>query len=290
MITVESLCKSYGSKQVLDNVSFDCQPGTVTGFLGSNGAGKSTTMRIICGLSNADSGSACVSGLSYAQIPNPGREVGVMLDASAIHPGRTGRETLRIVAETMGVKRSTADQLLEQVGLADAATKVVRDYSLGMRQRLGIASALVGQPRTLILDEPANGLDPQGILWMRELLKGFAERGGTVLLSSHLLSEIEQIADRLVVIADGSLAFAGAQSELLQSARVRVCSSNDKLLAQFLEFSSMNVIHDADGALLVDGEPGAISQLAATKGIVLFELTKSRGSSLEDVFLRMTKR
>lgn len=201
MIAVQQLTKRYGRHTAVDDVSFHCEPGTVTGFLGPNGAGKSTTMRMICGLTPPTSGTATVAGHPYRHLPNPGRTVGVLLDASAQHAGRTGREALALSAATMGVDRRAVGELLDRVGLNGAAARRrVRAYSLGMRQRLGLAHALLGDPQVLVLDEPANGLDPEGIFWMRGLLRDFADRGGTVLLSSHLLREVEAVADRLVVI------------------------------------------------------------------------------------------
>ena len=201
MITVEYVTRTYGDFTAVDDVTFTAEPGRVTGFLGPNGAGKSTTMRIIVGLTPPDAGTAHGLGRRFADLPNPGLEVGVLLDASAQHAGRTGREVLTSPQRTMGLPGARVDEMLELVGLtAGEAARRVRDYSLGMRQRLGIAHALLGDPEVLILDEPANGLDPAGIRWMRGLLRGFADRGGTVLLSSHLLHEIEVIADDLVVI------------------------------------------------------------------------------------------
>ena len=196
MITVEGLTRKYGSFTAVDNVSFVCQPGRVTGFLGPNGAGKTTTMRVMVGLTPPTAGRVTIGGHLYSDIPNPGRHVGVLLDASAQHAGRTGREILELGARTMGLPATRVDEMLELVSLTPVeAKRRLRNYSLGMRQRLGIAHALLGDPSVLILDEPANGLDPAGIRWMRGLLKGYAERGGTVLLSSHLLHEVEQIAD-----------------------------------------------------------------------------------------------
>jgi len=200
MIRVESLSKSYGAHAAVDDVSFTALPGRVTGFLGPNGAGKSTTMRVMVGLTPPSSGDVRVLDRRFRDLPDPGREVGVLLDASAQHAGRTGREILTIAARTMGLPRSRVDEMLRRVSLTpQEAGRRVRNYSLGMRQRLGIATALLGDPEVLILDEPANGLDPAGIRWMRDLLRGFADDGGTVLLSSHLLHEIEVIADDLVV-------------------------------------------------------------------------------------------
>jgi ABC-2 type transport system ATP-binding protein len=219
MITVDSVTRTYGDFTAVDDVSFTAQPGRVTGFLGPNGAGKSTTMRIIVGLTAATSGTATVSGRSYVDLPNPGLEVGVLLDASAQHAGRTGREILTIAQRFMGLPRRRVEEMLELVSLTpQEASRRVRDYSLGMRQRLGIATALIGEPEVLILDEPANGLDPAGIRWMRGLLREYADRGGTVLLSSHLLHEIEVIADDLVVIGNGRIVAQGAKSDLLRSA------------------------------------------------------------------------
>jgi ABC-2 type transport system ATP-binding protein len=216
MIESDGLTKRLGGRTVVDDVSFRCEPGTVTGFVGPNGAGKSTTLRMICGLAEPSAGRATVLGTAYRAIPNPGRHVGVLLDASAQHGGRTGEETLAIAAMTLGVGRDRVRAVLEDVGLAGrAAGKRVRTYSLGMRQRLGIAHALLGEPEVLILDEPANGLDPEGIVWMRRLLRDFADRAGTVLLSSHLLREVEKIADELVVIGDGRIVADGATDELL---------------------------------------------------------------------------
>jgi ABC-2 type transport system ATP-binding protein len=216
MIESDGLTKRLGGRTVVDDVSFRCEPGTVTGFVGPNGAGKSTTLRMICGLAEPSSGRATVLGTAYRAIPNPGRHVGVLLDASAQHGGRTGAETLAIAARTLGVGRERVAAVLDDVGLAgSAARKRVRTYSLGMRQRLGIAHALLGEPEVLILDEPANGLDPEGIVWMRRLLRDFADRAGTVLLSSHLLREVEKIADQLVVIGDGRIVTDGATDELL---------------------------------------------------------------------------
>jgi len=216
MIQTNGLTKQLGGRTVVSDVTFRCEPGTVTGFLGPNGAGKTTTMRMICGFARADSGRAAVLGGAYRELPNPGRRVGVLLDASAQHAGRRGREALALSAQTMGVEEARVDELLDLVGLEkSAARKRVRQYSLGMRQRLGIANALIGEPEVLILDEPANGLDPEGMRWMRGLLRDFAERGGTVLLSSHLLAEVEAVADRMMIIGGGRIQAQGTRAELL---------------------------------------------------------------------------
>src|SRR5262245_32078877 len=216
MITVESLTRKYAGFTAVDNVSFTALPGRVTGFLGPNGAGKSTTMRVMVGLTVPTSGTATINGERFADLPNPGLEVGVLLDASAQHAGRTGREILTTAADTMGLPRTRVDEMIELVSLTPTeAKRRVRNYSLGMRQRLGIATALLGDPKVLILDEPANGLDPAGIRWMRDLLRGYANKGGTVLLSSHLLHEIEVIADYLVVLEYGQLGAWRTKEELL---------------------------------------------------------------------------
>jgi ABC-2 type transport system ATP-binding protein len=218
-IEVAGLSKSYGRQQVVADVSFTVRPGSVTGFLGPNGAGKSTTLRILVGLASPGSGRACVLGGAYTALPNPGLRVGVLLDASAQHNGRSGREALALSALVMGLPARRADEMLERVGLSQAeGRRRIGNYSLGMRQRLGIAHALLGGPDLLILDEPANGLDPAGIHWMRTLLRDFADRGGAVLLSSHLLREIEVIADHLVVIGGGRVLADGTREELLAGA------------------------------------------------------------------------
>ena len=206
MITVSHLTKKYGRLTAVDDVSFGVEAGSVTGFLGPNGAGKSTTLKCIVGLSQPTSGTATVFGRPFVTLSNPAFRIGVLLDASAMHPGRTGRETLITAATVIGTPRARIDEVLELVGLTQAeARRRVGAYSLGMRQRLGVAVALLGNPRTLILDEPANGLDPQGIRWMRTLLRDFADRGGAVLLSSHLLHEVQLIADRVVMIGSGRI-------------------------------------------------------------------------------------
>lgn len=218
MIELTHLTKRYGDKTVVDDLSLTCHPGTVTGFLGPNGAGKSTTLRMLTGLTRRTEGAARIAGVAYGSLPNPGRVVGVMLDASAQHPGRTGRESLRVAASLLGLGRARADEVLEQVGLTSAAQRRVGRYSLGMRQRLGLGVALLGDPAVLVLDEPGNGLDPEGIRWLRRLLRAFADRGGTVLLSSHLLLEVEATADHLAVISAGHVVAQGALTTLLRDA------------------------------------------------------------------------
>jgi len=291
MIEAQGLSKRLGGRLVVSDVSLRCEPGTVTGFLGPNGAGKTTTLRMLCGLSHPDAGSATVLGVPYAQLPNPGREVGVLLDAAAQHPGRRGREALAVSAQTMGVSPARVDELLDRVGLErSAARKRVRAYSLGMRQRLGIAHALLGDPRVLILDEPANGLDPEGIRWMRELLRDFADRGGTVLLSSHLLREVEMVADRLVIIANGRIVAAGTRAELLSNVGSTVVQATDAAaLGAALSAAGLAAqASGADGAYVVDAEPEAVGRAALDGGVVLTRLGPSESAGLEDLFFDLT--
>lgn len=219
MITVTNLVKRYGDVLAVDDVSFSAEPGRVTGFLGPNGAGKSTTMRILTGLTPATSGAALVLGRPYSALTNPGRHVGVLLDASAQHAGRTGREVLTLGAMTLGIDRRRVDQMLELVGLTPKeGNRRIRNYSLGMRQRLGIAHALLGDPEVLVLDEPANGLDPAGMRWLRTLLRDFAAEGGTVLLSSHVLAEVAQTVDDVVVIGHGRCLAQGPVTDFTRDA------------------------------------------------------------------------
>ncbi len=288
MITVDNLSKRYGRTTAVESVSFECLPGTITGFLGPNGAGKSTTLRMLTGLTPATSGEALVAGRRYRDLPNPGRVVGVMLDAAAAHAGRTGRETLRVAGEVLRTSAADADAMLERVGLADAAGRRVGQYSLGMRQRLGIAVALLGDPAALVLDEPANGLDPEGIRWMRELLQDFASRGGTVLLSSHLLSEVQATVDRLVVIGRGRIVAQGDLHELLAGSGTRVRGLDPVALASALEAAGLAVTAAPDGALTVDAPAEQVGRVAAAAGQVLVELRAADGAGLEELFFSLT--
>ena len=289
MITVESLTRKYGRYTAVAHVSFSALPGRVTGFLGPNGAGKSTTMRVMVGLTSPTSGTATINGEHFADLPNPGLEVGVLLDASAQHAGRTGRETLTMAAMTMGLPRRRVDEMLDLVSLTKGESeRRVRNYSLGMRQRLGIATALIGGPRVLILDEPANGLDPAGIRWMRDLLRGYADQGGTVLLSSHLLHEIEVIADDLVVIGNGRIVAQGTKDELLAAAGTVVRSPDLTRLAQALTDAGLSVSPSGDGALRTDASSDAVGRVALAAGCALTELKSADGAGLEDMFLELT--
>ncbi len=288
MISVESLTKQYGPFTAVDHVSFTAATGRVTGFLGPNGAGKSTTMRVMVGLTRASSGRVTITGRDYRELVNPGLEVGVLLDASAQHAGRTGREILTIAQRTMGLPKARVAETLARVGLTEEeAERRVRNYSLGMRQRLGIATALIGDPEVLILDEPANGLDPAGIRWMRDLLRGFADDGGTVLLSSHLLHEIEVIADDIVVIGQGRIVAQGSKSELLAAAGTLVRTADVDRLARALHEAAV-VTTPIDGGLRADADPELVGETAHRAGVALRELRAADGAGLEEMFLELT--
>ncbi len=290
MIEARGLTKRLGGRVVVDGVTFGCAPGTVTGFLGPNGAGKTTTMRMLCGLLAPDAGSARVLGGSYRDLPNPGRRVGVLLDASAQHAGRRGREALAVSAQLMGVPEARVDALLALVGLDRAAArKRVRAYSLGMRQRLGLAHALLGDPEVLILDEPANGLDPEGMRWMRELLRGFAERGGTVLLSSHLLAEVEAVADQLVIVTGGKVAALGARDELLEGTGTLVRARDEAALLAALDRAELSAAPAEGGGLVVGAEPEAVGRVALEAEVALLHLAPAAGAGLEDLFFELTR-
>ncbi|MFQ6170087.1 ATP-binding cassette domain-containing protein [Oryzobacter sp. R7] len=290
MITVEHLTKRYGGGALaVDDVTFTAATGRVTGFLGPNGAGKSTTMRIMVGLTPATSGTATIDGRRFVELPNPGTEVGVLLDASAQHAGRTGREILTLAQRTMGLPRGRVEAMLDLVGLtAVEADRRVRNYSLGMRQRLGIATALLGQPHVLVLDEPANGLDPAGIRWMRDLLRGFADSGGTVLLSSHLLHEIEVVADDIVVIGGGRIVASGTKTELLAGAGTIARATSTTTLAAALERTGHGVTLRADGSLHTDAATTLVGEVALSLGLALTELRAADGAGLEEMFLDLT--
>jgi len=289
MIEIRQLTKVYGGFTAVDDVSFTCQTGQVTGFLGPNGAGKSTTMRMMVGLTPPTAGDVLIDGQHYEDLPNPGLDVGVLLDAGAQHGGRTGREVLTLGALTMGLPKARIEEMLELVGLSRSESKRrVRDYSLGMKQRLGLAHALLGDPRVLILDEPANGLDPAGIRWMRDLLDDFARRGGTVLLSSHLLREMEAVADRIVVIGRGRVVAEGHKDDLLRQAGTFVRSTDDGALALALRQGGAGVEELATGGLSVEAEPVDVGRAAAAAGVVLAELRAADSRGLEDLFLELT--
>ncbi len=288
MITVQHLTKRYGPHTAVDDVSFVAEPGRVTGFLGPNGAGKSTTMRIMVGLTPPTHGEVRIAGRHYRDLANPGRLVGVLLDASAQHAGRTGREILTIGAETMGLPRTRVEELLERVSLSPVeARRRLRDYSLGMRQRLGIAHALLGDPSILVLDEPANGLDPAGIHWMRGLLGDYAAGGGTVLLSSHLLHEVERVADDLVLIGRGRIVAQGTKDELLQARGAYVEAVRQPDLVRALETAGICTTTSGSG-VRSDADPRQVGAVAAAHGIALDLLRPAEGAGLEDLFLQLT--
>jgi ABC-2 type transport system ATP-binding protein len=290
MIESQNLRKRFGGRTVVDDVSFLVEPGTVTGFLGANGAGKTTTLRMLAGLSEPDEGQAIVLGGRYRDLPNPGRRVGVLLDASAQHGGRRGREALAVSAQLMGVDQGRVDLLLDLVGLdRSAARKRVRHYSLGMRQRLGIAHALLGDPEVLILDEPANGLDPPGMRWMRELLRDFANRGGTVLLSSHLLNEVDLLADRLVIIDLGRIVAEGSHAELLAGAGTLVRADDEAALRTALDAAGLPARAAPDGGLVVDAEPRRVGQAALAGRVAISGLGPAGNAGLEQLFFDLVE-
>ena len=288
MITIDALTKKYGRTTVVDGVSFVAHPGRVTGFLGPNGAGKSTTMRMVVGLTKPTSGSSTVAGRPFADLPNPGREIGVMLDASAQHAGRTGREILTIVQQTLGLR--------QQPGRRDARPRQPhRGRGRPSRRQLlarhaaaaGDRSALIGNPGVLMLDEPANGLDPAGIRWMRDLLRGFADQGGTVLLSSHLLREVEIIADDIVMIGHGRIVCEGSKADLLRSMGTIVRADDLTALRRALHAVGIETTESDQGGVATPAEPARVGQAAFAAGIALTELRTADGG-LEDMFLELT--
>jgi len=283
----ERVTKSYGHEVVVDDLTFTVQPGRVTGFLGPNGAGKSTAMKILLDLAKADHGRATIGGTRYREMRGPARTVGVVLEPNAFHPGRTGRNHLRILADGAGIESRRITEMLGAVGLTHAADRHVGGYSLGMRQRLGLAAALLGDPPVLVLDEPGNGLDPQGIRWLRDLLRERAAAGGTVFVSSHLLAEVEHLADEIVVLSHGQLVATGTLSELQQvGTSVRAVSTD--ALTHLLTAAGGTVLAGGEGQLVVRGLGiGEIGDRAFAAGIALHELSPQAGS-LEELFLEWT--
>ncbi|MET8751677.1 ABC transporter ATP-binding protein [Streptomyces sp. NPDC004667] len=292
MIEATALTKSYGGRTVVDHLSFQARPGVVTGFLGPNGAGKSTTMRMIMGLDRPTSGSATVNGRRYEALAAPMREIGALLDAKALYAPRRAADHLWCLARANGIGRRRVTEVLEMVGLQDAGRRRAGGFSLGMGQRLGLAGALLGDPPVLMLDEPVNGLDPEGIIWIRTLLRSLAAEGRTVLLSSHLMSEMEHTADHLVVIGQGRLIAAMSMQELIDSSSrtcVRVRAVEPERLAALLARTGAGVEQEADGLLSVTGlDTGQVSDIAAHGGIALRELAAHR-SSLEEAYLELTQ-
>ncbi|TDC59493.1 ATP-binding cassette domain-containing protein [Micromonospora sp. KC207] len=292
-IVVSGLTKQYKNVRAVDNLSFTVEPGRVTGFLGPNGAGKTTTLRMLLNLVTPTGGTATIGGHRYADLADPLRHVGAVLEASSAHKGRTGVNHLRVICAAAGLPKSRADEALALVGLTPAAKRKFKGYSLGMKQRLGIAAAMLGDPRVLILDEPANGLDPEGIRWMRGFLKGLALEGRTVLVSSHLLSEMQLLADDVVIIAAGKLVRQGPVEQVLGSmaqsdGRVRVRTPQADELVAALRKQSATVETGEHGVLLVSGaDAPAIGKVALAAGVELHELTPER-PDLERVFLELT--
>ena len=290
-VEISGISKHFGSVQAVSDLSFSVEAGRVTGFLGPNGAGKSTTLRILLGLVHADGGSATFHGQRFEKLPEPSSEVGAVLEDASFHPGRSGRNHLRILAAAGGHPASRVDQVLELVGIANAGNRRVGGYSMGMRQRLAIAAALLGDPEVLILDEPANGLDPPGIRWMRELLRSEAGRGRAVLVSSHLLSEVSQSVDDVVVISRGKLRAAGSLQQVLGQAEggvTRVRAGDREALGRALANAGFEYEADDSGALLVRGVSShEVGEAANEHRVALAELV-AVGPSLEDVFFELT--
>ena len=290
MIEVDRLTKRYGKTIAVDDLSFRVTPGRITGFLGPNGAGKTTTLKAVLGLVHPTSGTTTVFGKPYRELDDPLRRVGAVLETSRYHPGRSGRNHLRVVAAQAAVPNARVDEVLQLVAMKEPAKRRVGGYSMGMRQRLGLAAALLGEPELLVLDEPANGLDPAGIRWLRDLLRSLASQGRTILISSHVLAEVEQIADEVVIIHRGRFVAQSTTRDLAERAAgaVRVRSPEAARLREVLATEGMTVAESDDGALSVsDGTAPRVGELAAANGIVLHELMTER-ATLEEAFLELT--
>jgi ABC-2 type transport system ATP-binding protein len=286
-ITVRGLTKRYGTTLAVDDLSFEVERGKVTGFLGPNGAGKTTTLRVLLGLAPADAGDALVLGQPYRALDRPSRRVGTLLDGAGFHPSRTARNHLRVLAATAGIAEARVEEVLHHVELAEAADRKVGAFSLGMRRRLGLASALLGEPEVLVLDEPANGLDPAGIRWLRESLRSFAAAGGTVLVSSHVLAEVAQTADQVVVVNRGSLVTHTTVDDLTAGRTVWVRTSDrDRLRRALVAAGGRVQVTGPDGLAVADVAQELVGEKAASEGLVVYELT-TRGETLEDVFLEL---
>lgn len=292
MIEANNLMKRYGDKTAVDDLSFTVEPGRVTGFLGPNGAGKSTTMRLLLGLDRPDRGDATINGLHYRDMPQPMRVVGALLEARAVHTGRTAYDHLLCLAQAQGFTKRRVEEVIAQVGLSTVARKRAGGFSLGMGQRLGIAVALLGDPAVLILDEPVNGLDPEGIVWIRNLMKAQAAQGRTVFVSSHLMNEMAVTADHLIVIGRGRLVADCSTQEFIERSTeqsVLVKSPDPVRLAELLKAEGGTVTDAGKEGLDVIGlEASRIAELAASGGLVLHELATRRGS-LEDAFMELTR-
>jgi ABC-2 type transport system ATP-binding protein len=289
-LEIEGLTKRFGDVVAVEDLSFLARPGAVTGFLGPNGAGKTTTLRMLLGLTSPSAGTATIDGRRYGELEEPFRYVGAVLESSGFYPGRRARDHLRVLAAAAGLPLARVDAVLEQVGLAGAGARRVKGYSLGMRQRLGLAGALLGEPDVLILDEPANGLDPAGVSWLRRFLRGFADEGGTVLVSSHLLAEMAQMVDEVVIIANGRLVIQSSLAELARqsSSGVRVRTPQADVLRAELTARGVAVERDAADALVAFGTTTeAVGRAAVGAGVVVYEITAER-FDLEQVFLELT--
>jgi ABC-2 type transport system ATP-binding protein len=292
VITVQGLSKRFGEVVAVDRLDFQVEAGTVAGFLGPNGAGKTTTLRMLLGLVTPSAGTATIDGRPYRELADPVHRVGAVLEASGFHPGRSARDHLRVLATAAGLARRRVDEVLEQTGLAAAARRRVGGFSLGMRQRLGLAAALLGDPEVLVLDEPANGLDPAGVHWLRGLLRGLAGEGRTVLVSSHLLAEVTQTVDQVVIIDRGRLVTQSSLADLTARTdrNVRVRTPQPEALRDLLVARGARVTVDGPGQLVVAGATTEqVGQAAAAGGVVLHEMRFER-SNLEDVFLELTGR
>ena len=290
MIEVENLTKRFRKTVAVDDLSFKIREGAITGFLGPNGAGKTTTLRVILGLVHPTAGKATVMGRLYRQLESPTQQVGAVLEASDFHPGRSGRNHLRVLAAATGIPRSRVEEVLEVVDLQGAAGRRAGGYSLGMRQRLSLAGALLGDPGILVLDEPANGLDPQGIRWLREFLRSLAAEGRTIFISSHVLAELEQIVDEVVIIHRGKFVVQASTAELVARAAggIRARSPQADQLRAALEQAGVKVASsEGDLLTLADATTAQVGEIAAAKGIVLHELV-AESSSLEEAFLDLT--
>ena len=289
MIEVRHLTKTYGSRRAVDGLSFCARAGKVTGFLGPNGAGKTTTFRCLLGLAKPTSGAALIGGRPYRELASPRRHVGAVLESTGLHPGRTGRDHLRVIVRSAGIDPAKIDPLLDLVGLRAAADRRVGGYSLGMRQRLGLAAALLGDPEVVVLDEPANGLDPEGVTWMRRLLRIWADEGRTVLVSSHLLAEVAQVVDRVVIIRDGTLVTEADIADLT-AARVTVRVDRTDRMLRELRAAGADCELLADGAIsIADRDTAEIGGIAARAGVTVTELgRRSAGETLEAMFLAVT--
>ncbi len=286
-LIIEHLTKRYRDHTVVDDLTFTVEPGRVTGFLGPNGSGKSTTMKMMLDLATADGGRATIGGQRYRDLADPARTVGAMIESDAFHPGRSGRNHLRVLADATGISHDRIDEVLEEVGLADAARRNAGAYSLGMRQRLGLAGALLGEPPVLILDEPGNGLDPEGIRTLRDRLRARAAAGGTVFVSSHLLAEVEHLADDVIVIKDGQLVTQGSLADLQQAASLVRAADPGRLAILLQEAGAVTEARGCDGLIVRDMPIDEIGERAFSAGFAVHELSPQAGS-LEELFLTWT--